>query len=113
MTNIQGDSRLAELANILRWDTREHTDKVSLVDLPTILGCPTEEKCPAEVAPGIRPRELDGFHFYGDGSAWLAEQLIGMLSGTTPPPTPPAPPACAAASVGNGSAAGGRGKCAH
>jgi hypothetical protein len=113
LVNIEGDSRLAELANLLRWYTRQHTDKVSLVDLPTILGCPTEEKCPAEVAPGIRPRELDGFHFYGDGSAWLAEQLIGMLSGTSPPPSPPGPPACAAASVGNGSAPAGGGKCAQ
>jgi len=113
VANIQGDSRLAELANVLRAYARQHAERVSLVDLPTILGCPTEEKCPAEVAPGIRPRDLDGFHFYGDGSAWLADQLIGMLAGTTPPPTPPAPPACAAASVGNGSGAAGGGKCAQ
>jgi hypothetical protein len=111
--NIQGDSRNAELANVLRGYARQHPERVSVVDLPTILGCPTEHKCPAEVAPGIRPRELDGFHFYGDGSAWLADQLIGMLTGTTPPPQPPAPPACAAASVGNGSAAATRGKCAQ
>jgi hypothetical protein len=111
--NLQGDSRLAELANVLRAYARQHTDRVSVVDLPTILRCPTEEKCPAEVAPGIRPRDLDGFHFYGDGSAWLADQLIGMLAGTTPPPTPPGPPSCVAASVGNGLAAAGGGKCAQ
>ena len=111
--NIEGDSRLAELANVLRAYARQHTDRVSLVDLPTMLGCPTEAKCPAEVAPGIRPRDLDGFHFYGAGSAWLADQLMGMLTGTTPLPTPPGPPACVAASIGNGLAAAGDRKCAH
>jgi hypothetical protein len=111
--NIQGDSRLAELANLLRAYARQHTDKVSLVDLPTVLACPIEERCPAEVAPGIRPRNLDGFHFDGDGAVWLADQLIGMLMGTTPPPTPPAPATCVAASLGSGLAAAGGGKCAH
>jgi hypothetical protein len=113
LANIQGDSRLAELANLLRGYVRQHTDKVSLIDLPTILQCPTAEKCPAEVAPGIRPRNLDGFHFDGDGAVWLADQLIGMLVGTTPPPAAPAPPPCVAASLGNGLAAAGGGKCAQ
>jgi SGNH domain (fused to AT3 domains) len=113
IANIYGDSRLADLANVLRGYARQHANRVSVIDLPTILACPTEKRCPAEVAPGIRPRDLDGFHFYGGGSAWLAEQIIGMLSGATPPPVPPAPPACAPASVGNGSAAVGGGKCAH
>jgi SGNH domain (fused to AT3 domains) len=92
---------------------RQHADKVGLIDLPTMLACPVQERCPAEVAPGIRPGELDGFHFAGDGAVWLADQLMGVLTGTAPPPTPPGPQACAAASVGNGSAAAGGGKCAQ
>jgi hypothetical protein len=111
--NIEGDSRLAELANVLRAYARQRAGKVSLIDLPTILACPNADKCPAEAAPGIRPRNLDGFHFDGGGAVWLADQLMGMLVGTTPPPAPPAPPACAAASLGNGLAAAGGGKCAQ
>jgi hypothetical protein len=110
--NIQGDSRLASLAKLLRGYARQHPDKTSLIDLPTLLGCPREDRCPAEVAPGIRPRDLDGFHFDGSGAAWLADQLMGMLLGTTPPPAGPAAPACAAVSPGNGLAVGG-GKCAQ
>jgi len=111
IVNPQGDSRMAELARLLRTYARQHADKVSLIDLPTILQCPTSKTCPAEVGPGIRPRNLDGFHFDGDGAVWLADQLMGMLLGTTPPPTPPAPPACAPAAPGNGLGAVTR-KCA-
>jgi hypothetical protein len=109
--NIQGDSRLLELARVLRSYARQHTDKVSLIDLPAIL-CPDGARCPAEIAPGVRPRDLDGFHFDGDGAVWLAGQLMGMLIGTTPPPTGPAPPTCAAASVGTGLPAARGAKCA-
>jgi hypothetical protein len=109
--NIQGDSRLASLAKLLRGYARQHPEKASLIDLPTLLGCPREDRCPAEVAPGIRPRDLDGFHFDGSGAAWLADQLMAMLLGTTPPPAGPPAPACAAVSPGNGLAAAG-GKCA-
>jgi hypothetical protein len=111
--NIQGNARLASLARLLRGYARQHPDKASLIDLPTLLGCPTGDKCPAEAAPGIRPRDLDGFHFDGNGAAWLADQLMGILVGTTPPPAGPVVPACAAVSFGNGLAAGGRGKCAQ
>jgi hypothetical protein len=113
LANLQGDARLADLANLLRGYARQHTDKVSLIDMPTILQCPNADQCPNEVAPGIRPRDLDGFHFDGDGAVWLADQLMGMLVGTTPPPAPPAPPACVAAALGNGLAATGGGKCAQ
>lgn len=112
LQNVQGDSRLAELARLLRTYARQHADKVSLIDLPTILQCPTSTTCPAEVGPGIRPRDLDGFHFDGDGAVWLADQLMGMLLGTTPPPTSPAPPTCAPASLGNGLTAARNAKCA-
>lgn len=112
VANIQGDARLLSLAKLLRGYARQSPDKASVIDLPTLLGCPREDKCPAEVAPGIRPRDLDGFHFDGNGAAWLAEQLMGMLVGTTPPPAAPASPACATASLGNGLAAAGGGKCA-
>jgi hypothetical protein len=84
---------------------------VSLIDLPAIL-CPDGARCPAEIAPGVRPRDLDGFHFDGDGAVWLAGQLMGMLIGTTPPPTGVAPPTCAAASVGTGLPAARGAKCA-
>ena len=60
-------------SKLLRSYARQHPDKVVVIDLPTILQCPTADKCPAEVAPGIRPRALDGFHYDGDGAAWLAE----------------------------------------
>lgn len=113
LVNIQGDARLANLAKLLRGYARQRADKVSLVDLPTVLACPVQERCPAEVAPGIRPRNLDGFHFDGAGAVWLADQLMGMLVGTTPPPTPPGPPTCVPASLGNGLAATGGGKCAQ
>jgi hypothetical protein len=111
VVNLQGDSRLAELARLLRTYARQHPDKASLIDLPTILQCPTSKMCPAEVGPGIRPRNLDGFHFDGDGAVWLANQLIGMLVGTMPPPAPPAPPPCAPAALGDGLGAATR-KCA-
>jgi SGNH domain (fused to AT3 domains) len=111
LANPAGDARLVELSKLLRTYARQHPDKVDLVDLPTILQCPTTDKCPDEVAPGIRPRALDGFHYDGDGAAWLANQLFGMLVGTTPRPTPPAPPACAPAAPGNGLGAAVR-KCA-
>jgi hypothetical protein len=113
LANIQGDARLADLANVLRGYARQHADRVSLIDLPAILRCPVEERCPDEVAPGIRPRGLDGFHFDGDGAVWLADQLMGMLVGAVPPPPPPAPPPCAPASLGNGLAASRGGKCAQ
>ena len=111
VVNPQGDSRMAELARLLRTYAHQHGDKVSLIDLPTILQCPTSKTCPAEVGPGLRPRNLDGFHFDGDGAVWLADQLTGMLLGTTPRPAPPAPPACAPAAPGNGLGAVTR-KCA-
>src|SRR5215207_9152625 len=111
LQNVEGDSRLAELARLLRTYAR-HADKVSLIDLPTILQCPTSTTCPADVGAGIRPRDLDGFHFDGDGAVWLADQLMGMLLGNSPPPTPPAPPTCAPASLGNGLTAARNAKCA-
>jgi hypothetical protein len=111
LANPAGDARVAELAKLLRTYARQHADKVSLIDLPTILQCPTSDRCPEEVAPGIKPRSLDGFHFDGDGAAWLAGQITGMLAGTTPLPVPPAMPACGEASPGNGSVAS-RPKCA-
>ena len=105
LANPAGDARLVQLAKVLRSYAREHADRVSLIDLPTILQCPTAVRCPEEVAPGIKPRALDGFHFDGDGAAWLANQLTGMLVGTTPAPTPPGVPGCESASPGKGSAA--------
>ena len=111
LANPVGDARLVQLSKLLRSYARQHPDKVDVVDLPTILQCPTADKCPDEVAPGIRPRALDGFHYDGDGAAWLANQLAGMLLGTTPRPAPPAPPACAPAAPGNGLGAVTR-KCA-
>jgi len=104
------DARLVQLAKMLRTYAQQHSDKVSLIDLPVML-CPNGPMCPAEVAPGIRPRNLDGFHFDGDGAVWLANQLTAMLDGSTPPPPSPGVPTCAAASVGNGLGAAGR-KCA-
>jgi SGNH domain (fused to AT3 domains) len=112
LANPAGDSRIVQLAKLLRSYARQHTDKVSLVDLPTILQCPTGNTCPAEVGPGIRPRNLDGFHFDGDGAVWLAEQLMSMLVGATPPPAPPAPPACGTASLGDGRSASAGAECA-
>jgi hypothetical protein len=112
LLNTQGDSRLADLAKLLRGYAGQHPDKLSLIDLPTILRCPVEDKCPDEVAPGVRPRALDGFHFDGDGAIWLVNQLMGMLLGTTPPPAGPAVPECAQASVGLGSLVARGPKCA-
>ena len=104
------DARLVQLAKMLRTYAQQHTDKVSLIDLPMIL-CPNGLGCPAEVAPGIRPRNLDGFHFDGDGAVWLANQLTAMLLGTEQPPASPGVPTCVAASLGNGLGGTGR-KCA-
>jgi hypothetical protein len=112
LANPVGDARLVQLSKLLRSYARQHPDKVDVVDLPTILQCPTADKCPDEVAPGIRPRALDGFHYDGDGAAWLANQLFGMLVGTAPRPTPPGPPACEAASPGTGLGAPRNAKCA-
>jgi SGNH domain-containing protein len=112
LANPAGDARVAQLAKLLRTYARQHADKVSLIDLPTILQCPTSDRCPEEVAPGIKPRALDGFHFDGDGAAWLADQITGMLAGTTPLPVPPATPACGEASPGSGSVASRGAKCA-
>jgi hypothetical protein len=112
LANPGGDARLVQLSKLLRSYARQHPDKVDVVDLPTILQCPTADKCPDEVAPGIRPRALDGFHYDGDGAAWLANQLFGMLVGTAPRPAPPAPPACEAASPGTGLGAPRNAKCA-
>ena len=112
LANPVGDARLVQLSKLLRSYARQHPDKVDVVDLPTILQCPTADKCPDEVAPGIRPRALDGFHYDGDGAAWLANQLFGMLVGTAPRPAPPAPPACEAASPGTGLGAPRNAKCA-
>ena len=111
LANPAGDARVVQLAKVLRSYASEHTDKVTLIDLPTILQCATAARCPEEVAPGIKPRELDGFHFDGDGAAWLANQITGMLLGTTPLPTPPTAPACESASPGSGSAARRGAKC--
>jgi hypothetical protein len=112
LLNAQGDARLADLAKLLRSYAAHHPDKVSLIDLPTILRCPIEDRCPDEVAPGVRPRALDGFHFDGDGATWLVNQLTGMLLGTTPPPAGPPVPECAQASVGLGSLVARGAKCA-
>jgi hypothetical protein len=112
LANPAGDARIAQLAKALRSYASRHTDKVTLIDLPTILQCATADRCPEEVAPGIKPRELDGFHFDGDGAAWLANQITGMLLGTTPLPTPPITPACESASPGKSSAAPRSAKCA-
>jgi hypothetical protein len=111
LANTAGDARLVQLAKVLRSYASQHADKVSLIDLPTIL-CPNGPPCPEEVAPGIKPRELDGFHFDGDGAVWLANQVTGMLLGTTPLPTPPAAQACESAAPGKGSAASRTAKCA-
>jgi SGNH domain (fused to AT3 domains) len=112
LANPAGDARIVQLAKLLRSYARQHADNVSLVDLPTILQCPTGNMCPAEVGPGIRPRNLDGFHFDGDGAVWLADHVMSMLVGTTPPPAPPAPPACGTASLGDGRPASGGAECA-
>lgn len=112
LANPAGDARLVQLAKVLRSYAGQHADKVSLIDLPTILQCPTALRCPEEVAPGIKPRSLDGFHFDGDGAAWLANRITGMLLGTTPLPTPPTAPACESAAPGTGSAVSGGAKCA-
>lgn len=112
LLNAQGDARLADLAKLLRSYAARHPDKVSLIDVPTILRCPIEDRCPDEVAPGVRPRALDGFHFDGDGAVWLVNQLTGILLGTTPPPAGPAVPECAQASVGLGSLVARGAKCA-
>src|SRR5262249_59629593 len=88
-----GAPRLVQLAKVLRSYASRHTDKVTLIDLPTML-CPNGPPCPEEVAPGIKPRAVDGFHFDGDGAAWVANQITGMLLGTTPLPTPPTVPMC-------------------
>ena len=111
LANPGGNARLVQLSKVLRSYARQHPDKVDVIDLPTILQCPTADTCPDEVAPGIRPRALDGFHYDGDGAAWLANQLAGMLLGTAPRPAPPAPSPCAPASPGNGLGAVTR-KCA-
>jgi len=110
LANPAGDARLVQLAKVLRSYASRHTDKVTLIDLPTML-CPNGPPCPEEVAPGIKPRALDGFHFDGDGAAWVANKITGMLLGTTPPPTPPTVPTCASASPGKGSAASRSAKC--
>jgi hypothetical protein len=112
LPNAAGDARIVQLAKLLRAYARQHPDTVSLVDLPTILQCPTADRCPEEVAPGIRPRALDGFHFDGPGAAWLADQVVGMLVGTTPVPPPPGPAPCGAASLGETSAASRGAECA-
>src|SRR2546421_9189614 len=109
--NPPGDARLVQLAKLLRSYVRQHSERASLIDLPTIL-CPNGGTCPGEIAPGIRPRNLDGFHFDGDGAVWLAEQIMGMLLGTTRPPTSPEPPVCAEASLGTGLLTTRGGKCA-
>ena len=111
LANPAGDARLVQLAKVLRSYANQHADKVSLIDLPTILQCPTALRCPEEVAPGIKPRALDGFHFDGNGAAWLANQITGMLLGTTPLPTPPTAPACESAAPGKGSAASRAAEC--
>jgi hypothetical protein len=111
LANPAGDARIAQLAKVLRSYASHHADKVTLIDLPTILQCATADRCPEEVAPGIKPRELDGFHFDGDGAAWLANQITGMLLGTMPLPTPPITPACESAAPGKGSAAPRNAKC--
>jgi hypothetical protein len=111
LANPAGDARLVQLAKVLRSYAVAHADKVSLIDLPTILQCPTALRCPEEVAPGIKPRALDGFHFDGDGAVWLANQITGMLLGATPAPTPPAAPGCESASPGNRSARSRAAKC--
>jgi hypothetical protein len=107
ISSYMGDARLVQLAKVLRTYAREHADKVSLLDLPMML-CPNGPECPAEVAPGIRPRNLDGFHFDGDGAVWLANQLTDMLDGSKPPPGSPAVATCAPASVGSRLGAAGR-----
>ena len=111
LANPAGDARLVQLAKVLRSYAGRHADKVSLIDLPTILQCPTALRCPEEVAPGIKPRALDGFHFDGDGAAWLANQITGMLLGTTPRPTPPTAPACESAAPGKASAGSRTAEC--
>lgn len=97
--NPVNDARLVQLAKLLRGYVQEHSDIASLIDLPQIL-CPHGTPCGDEPAPGIKPRYLDGFHFDGPDAYWLAEQLVGMLQGTTSPPPTPEVPACADASVG-------------
>jgi len=110
LANPAGDARLVQLAKVLRSYASRHTDKVTLIDLPTML-CPNGPPCPEEVAPGIKPRALDGFHFDGDGAAWVANQITGMLLGTTPLPTPPTVPMCESAAPGKSSAAARAAKC--
>src|SRR5947208_9737442 len=55
--NPPGDARLVQLAKLLRSYVRQHAERASLIDLPTIL-CPNGGTCPGEIAPGIRPRNL-------------------------------------------------------
>jgi hypothetical protein len=112
LANPTGNARIVQLAKLLRTYASQHSDKVSLIDLPTILGCATSDQCPEEVAPGIKPRDLDGFHYDGDGATWLANQITGILLGSTPRPTPPVTPACETASPGRGSATSRVAKCA-
>jgi SGNH domain (fused to AT3 domains) len=47
LANPAGDARLVELSKLLRTYARQHADKVDLVDLPTILQCPTAGRAPS------------------------------------------------------------------
>ena len=73
LANAAGDARLVQLSKLLRVvhaSTPRQGRRSSTCRHPAV---PDGHKCPAEVAPGIRPRDLDGFHYDGDGAAWLAE----------------------------------------
>lgn len=77
------DTRLVELANVLRSYARRHPAGVSVVDLPALI-CPHGPPCPAEVE-GVVPRPADGTHFEGSGAAWVADRVLPLLL------EPPAP----------------------
>jgi hypothetical protein len=78
------DARMVGLANILRTYARQHSDAVSLVDLPALI-CPHGPPCPAEV-DGVEPRPADGIHFEGAGAGWVAARVLPLLLQPAPPP---------------------------
>jgi len=72
-----------KLAGLMRSYGRHHTDTTSVVDLADLL-CPGGPPCPDEVAPGIRPRPVDGYHFEGPGATWLAERILDLALAPAP-----------------------------
>lgn len=75
----EDNRRVLHLNDLFRQYAAAHGDRVSVLDLASIV-CPTGPPCPTEVE-GVTLRPVDGGHFAGDGPGWVATRVVAALVG--------------------------------